>query len=1023
MAPKSLLSPPVIFTITGLAAALGCYAIYRSSRHPPLTPPTLHRSNAVHRRRRPRAGQGEDALFDVPSGSDPEGRNEYGVMSLGDITAPLALANLAGMQALRDAFQTADIPDSNLSRFQQEWAFQWLAHNYPAGASRSTVVSELIRLGLTHEGIEAAAMAFGQACRNGDYGPVAQAHYTPPGEANDDTRTIAATELMDIPTGAPREGQNLKQMLYYIAEHQSREEGYVHRGVKCNQCDIKPIRGIRWRCANCADYDLCSDCEAQSMHDKTHLFYKVKIPAPFLGNPHQSQPVIYPGRPYIMRRNLRNDFRQRMVKETEFELHEVEALYEQFTCLADYRWDADPSEVGAAIDRRVFDKTFTPLSSVTPPKPNLIYDRMFAFYDTNKDGLIGFEEFLKGLATLHGRMKGVNRLRNVFEGYDIDEDSYVSRKDFLRICRAFYTIQKEITRDLLAVQQADEGLTVDDQLDLIRSSQPLSAAFGSLIPPGERVTPVDKAPNEFGERRRGQAPTQPSGDDQITRNDIIGNAWELNAGFPFDRRTGDPMSVSGMAINVQDEQGNAVTADVEFTYNSEPIYEARVEAVNERWRRRQFYTDEEEGMEPPVGFEEDSDVVPLLVEHPAVKAMTSKRDSGVSNGSPSEDRSSPSSKLNSMKPRSNTDIEQANSSNSATRPVDKVRDLKRYKIPQAEKDLGKDIFYQVTVQGINELLDPMFKEKEDLAMAAFATKGERRKWQQEIENFLGRREEERRRAALEATDPLVETAADAEKVTQQLSKDAGEAVNDIERKVQGQSLDELLEESGYSVVEDAELEDRLQRSSSPSPERTDDHRRLANGHAPGPAEQQHTDHSPETVEDNKITPESSTRDHLIHEDEDKENVDPTLPHMRPSTPNPQQASPQPTRSRTDRLSGQEQENVSAALREELQERFAVMVLGNAPRLDLANSSLRAADGKIKLDIPAPESHRKDLSATDRPPTDERLEYLARLDKVEREIDDRGGPGRLSFKEFETFMNSEAGRKLSFVEGWFELGSF
>lgn len=112
-----------------------------------------------------------------------------------------------------------------------------------------------------------------------------------------------------------KENQNLLNLLYLIAEvsfthgffgvythganpqDQAKREGYVHRGVSCNSCSVQPIRGIRYRCANCVDFDLCENCEALESHPRTHLFYKVRIPAQFLGNPRHVQPPSYPGKP------------------------------------------------------------------------------------------------------------------------------------------------------------------------------------------------------------------------------------------------------------------------------------------------------------------------------------------------------------------------------------------------------------------------------------------------------------------------------------------------------------------------------------------------------------------------------------------------------------------------------------------------------------------------------------------------------------------------------------------------------
>lgn len=36
-----------------------------------------------------------------------------------------------------------------------------------------------------------------------------------------------------------------------------------HRGVRCNECGVRPIIGVRYKCCHRDDYDLCADCEAK----------------------------------------------------------------------------------------------------------------------------------------------------------------------------------------------------------------------------------------------------------------------------------------------------------------------------------------------------------------------------------------------------------------------------------------------------------------------------------------------------------------------------------------------------------------------------------------------------------------------------------------------------------------------------------------------------------------------------------------------------------------------------------------
>ncbi|MCJ1322570.1 hypothetical protein MMC15_007919 [Xylographa vitiligo] len=283
-----------------------------------------------------------------------------------------------------------------------------------------------------------------------------------------------------------KEGQSLLNLLYHIAEDQARREGYVHRGVSCNSCNTQPIRGIRYRCSNCADFDLCETCEAAPIHPKTHVFYKVRVPAPFTGSPRNVQPVWYPGRPVGLPPALPREASKHFQKTTNLEGAEIEALWDQFKCLAATDWPEDPDNLGIAIDRLTFDKCFTSSISTRRPSPNLIYDRMFAFYDTNSDGLIGFGEFLAGLVNLKSRNLE-ERTKKVFHGYDIDGDGYVSRRDMLRMFRAYYALSKELTREMIIGMEED--VTGDGaQRDIVESSLPISSAFPGPIPPGEPST-------------------------------------------------------------------------------------------------------------------------------------------------------------------------------------------------------------------------------------------------------------------------------------------------------------------------------------------------------------------------------------------------------------------------------------------------------------------------------------------------------------------------------------------------------
>lgn len=324
--------------------------------------------------------------------------------------------------------------------------------------------------------------------------------------------------------GLTKKGQNLLGLIYAIAEEKAKREGYIHRGVTCNSCNIIPIRGIRYRCANCVDYDLCEQCEALQMHPRTHLFYKVRVPAPFLGNPRKPQPVWYPGKPGSVLYPMNKEDKTKFCQQSGFQLPEVEALWEQFRCLAATDWPDDPLHYCMAISRHTFDRCFIPKSVTRPPPPNLIYDRIFAFYDADGNGLIGFEEFLMGIACLQHKGKE-DRIRRVFDGYDIDRDGFVNRKDFLRIFKALFALNKELARDIINRLQ-DDDYDDDEARNIIASNQAISSAFTGTIPPGETLSEGQgKFLNQFGDHVPINEPVETITDD--TRRHPVLDSLEL----------------------------------------------------------------------------------------------------------------------------------------------------------------------------------------------------------------------------------------------------------------------------------------------------------------------------------------------------------------------------------------------------------------------------------------------------------------------------------------------------------------
>ncbi|CAC5375132.1 MIB [Mytilus coruscus] len=52
--------------------------------------------------------------------------------------------------------------------------------------------------------------------------------------------------------------------------------GVLHNNVACNECNTYPLRGLRWKCLNCDDYDLCTFCYMADAHNLRHIFLRFK---------------------------------------------------------------------------------------------------------------------------------------------------------------------------------------------------------------------------------------------------------------------------------------------------------------------------------------------------------------------------------------------------------------------------------------------------------------------------------------------------------------------------------------------------------------------------------------------------------------------------------------------------------------------------------------------------------------------------------------------------------------------------
>lgn len=76
----------------------------------------------------------------------------------------------------------------------------------------------------------------------------------------------------------------------------------VHNGVRCDGCSAYPIRGIRYKCTTCHNFDYCEKCEEANASTHNHAFLKIR-------NPDQNRGCPY-GRPFKPFRGVRKFFNQ-----------------------------------------------------------------------------------------------------------------------------------------------------------------------------------------------------------------------------------------------------------------------------------------------------------------------------------------------------------------------------------------------------------------------------------------------------------------------------------------------------------------------------------------------------------------------------------------------------------------------------------------------------------------------------------------------------------------------------------------
>ena len=95
-------------------------------------------------------------------------------------------------------------------------------------------------------------------------------------------RLIVQMELdkmlqQEVPKCANELAQSMQRSAAISSSVAPAPSGVLHSGVTCDTCGMSPIRGIRYKCATCDNYDLCEKCEHEIGHE--HALLKIRVPS------------------------------------------------------------------------------------------------------------------------------------------------------------------------------------------------------------------------------------------------------------------------------------------------------------------------------------------------------------------------------------------------------------------------------------------------------------------------------------------------------------------------------------------------------------------------------------------------------------------------------------------------------------------------------------------------------------------------------------------------------------------------
>jgi len=100
----------------------------------------------------------------------------------------------------------------------------------------------------------------------------------------DDVRGLVLVQSPDGINEAARDQASRQQLLRVFVSfhrddiHQRKVPPSKHVGVICDGCNRSPIIGVRYKCLECFDYDLCEACADRQLIHSHHVLAKIRTP-------------------------------------------------------------------------------------------------------------------------------------------------------------------------------------------------------------------------------------------------------------------------------------------------------------------------------------------------------------------------------------------------------------------------------------------------------------------------------------------------------------------------------------------------------------------------------------------------------------------------------------------------------------------------------------------------------------------------------------------------------------------------